>query len=114
MIWKEKQAQVKAAQTKQETDGDYLSTTDSRTVVFCKNRKLIRGILKRDTWTKIAGLLIKQVPTNVSFFRKFCCAVQFYSATSSQCFICNFVISWLNHLIVMMEENEILTFYLYT
>ena len=93
LIWKEKQAQVKAAQRKQETEGDSVNTADSKTVVFCKNKKLIRGILKRETWTKIAGLLIKQVPKNASFLRIFCCAAQFSSVASSLCFFYKFIIS---------------------
>ena len=61
LVWKEKQAQVKFAQMKQETERETITTADSKSVEFCKNKKLIRGISKREIWTKMAGLLIKQV-----------------------------------------------------
>ena len=61
LVWKEKQAQVKAAQMKQSAIGESASAATSKLVEFCNNKKLIRGVSKRETWTKIAELLIKQV-----------------------------------------------------
>ena len=55
---------MKDAETKRglEKKRETVNTADSKTVEFCRNKKLIRGITKREIWSKIAGFLIKQVP----------------------------------------------------